>query len=273
MASYDKSKDSDYTRRVQQVLAGLGADLGAGGVDGKWGAYTQAAYEANRSAVDAALGGGSGGFNFQSLWDSLPQLNYSYVSTPSYSYEYYYSIGDALEEASYTKQKAQAEQDLAGAQEALKQSVKQTKANIEKSTNARGFARSSYTTDALQNTDLTAMRQEQSLLASFDQTLLELDAQRHSNASAYAANAFQAQEDRRLQADMFNARMANELALNQWQAQLDMINWQMQQWGSGTSSASRSSGSSRSSSGSTAPKSSASGSGKVRVSAQRMRTR
>lgn len=57
MASYDKSKDSAYTRQVQQVLSSLGADLGAGGIDGKWGAYTQAAYEANKAAVDAALYG------------------------------------------------------------------------------------------------------------------------------------------------------------------------------------------------------------------------
>ena len=33
MASYDKSKDSAYTRQVQQVLSSLGADLGAGGID------------------------------------------------------------------------------------------------------------------------------------------------------------------------------------------------------------------------------------------------
>ena len=60
MASYDKSKDSAYTRQVQQVLSSLGADLGAGGIDGKWGAYTQAAYEANKAAVDAALYGSGG---------------------------------------------------------------------------------------------------------------------------------------------------------------------------------------------------------------------
>lgn len=177
MASYDKSKDSAYTRQVQQVLSSLGADLGAGGIDGKWGAYTQAAYEANKAAVDAALYGSGGSQSayqsaYQSLWDSMPQLSYTYVSTPSYSYEYYYSIGDALEAANYEKQKQQAQTNLENAQAALQESVKTTKANVEKSTTARGFGRSSYATDALQATDLAAMNQGQALLADFDQTLM-----------------------------------------------------------------------------------------------------
>ena len=59
MASYDKSKDTNYTYAVQSALQSLGANLGSAGVDGKWGAYTEAAYQANKDAVDALLGGGS----------------------------------------------------------------------------------------------------------------------------------------------------------------------------------------------------------------------
>lgn len=64
MASYDKSKDTNYTYAVQSALQSLGANLGSAGVDGKWGAYTEAAYQANKDAVDAMLSGGSsGGFS------------------------------------------------------------------------------------------------------------------------------------------------------------------------------------------------------------------
>lgn len=61
MASYDKSKDKEYTLAVQRALKTLGADLGAGGVDGKWGEYTESAYQANKDAVDKLIGGGSTG--------------------------------------------------------------------------------------------------------------------------------------------------------------------------------------------------------------------
>ena len=74
--------------------------------------------------MDAALYGSGGSQSayqsaYQSLWDSMPQLSYTYVSTPSYSYEYYYSIGDALEAANYEKQKQQAQTNLENAQAAL----------------------------------------------------------------------------------------------------------------------------------------------------------
>lgn len=62
MASYDKSKDRDYTLAVQSALQSLGANLGSAGVDGKWGAYTESAYQANKQAVNSILSGGSGGF-------------------------------------------------------------------------------------------------------------------------------------------------------------------------------------------------------------------
>lgn len=62
MASYDKSKDPNYTTAVQTALQSLGANLGSAGVDGKWGAHTEAAYQANKDAVDAMLGGGGGAF-------------------------------------------------------------------------------------------------------------------------------------------------------------------------------------------------------------------
>ena len=61
MASYDKSKDPNYTTAVQTALQSLGANLGSAGVDGKWGAYTEAAYQANKDAIDAMLGSGGGG--------------------------------------------------------------------------------------------------------------------------------------------------------------------------------------------------------------------
>ncbi len=262
MASYDKSVDSNYTRQVQQILASMGADLGPAGIDGKWGSYTQAAYTANKAAVDAALYGqyGQSGQNqylYQNTMDFLPAPSVQTVSVPSYSYEYYYSIGDALEAANYERQRLKAQNNLTANQEALARDVQNIKGNIEKSTTARGFGRSSYTTDALQATDLAALRQGQALFTSFDQTLMLLDAERHSNAANYAAKAFQAQEDRRLQADLYNARAANEMALSQWNAQFDLMADLMKDQASAGYSAS--SGSSRSS-GSSSRRSSSSGS-------------
>ena len=133
------------------------------------------------------------------------------------------------------------------------------------------------------------MSQGQALLADFDQTLMMLDAQRHANAAAYASNAFQAQENRQLQASIANAQMANELALNQWKAQLDLMNSYNQNLWSASSYSGGSSGSSgRSSSSSSSKKSNSSNmsslfssvkkststsKGGVRVSSQNIRSR
>lgn len=264
MASYDKSIDSEYTRQVQQILSGLGADLGAGGVDGKWGAYTQSAYEQNREQVEAILSGGSshGASN-------IPALSYTYVEVPqSNSYEYYYSIGDALQAAQYERQKQQAENSLQGAQAALESDLKGAKAGIESSATARGFGRSTYVVDSLQYADNAATAQRQSLLDSFSQTLLYLDAERHSSAASYASSNYQAQENRIYQANLQNAQMANEQALNLWKAQLaqaenTVYGGVVSSSGSGSRKSSSSSSASSSSGASSASSAASSAQGKV----------
>lgn len=223
MASYDKSINSAYTANVQSILAQLGADLGAGGIDGKWGAYTQRAYQQNKAAVDAALNGNAlyGGYDGSG---GLPQLKLQTVELPtSHGYEYFYSIGDALEAAQYERQRAKAENGLTQAKQTLSTELEQTKANAAAAANARGFGRSTYVTDTLQYADQAAMAQKQALESEFTQTLLRLDAERHAGAAAYASKAYQAQEDRALQASIANTKAANEFALAQWKAQVDQL--------------------------------------------------
>lgn len=89
MASYDKSKDREYTLAVQNALQGLGADLGSAGVDGKWGTYTENAYQANKQAVDSILAGagfgsGSGAGATQSAASTLSGYE-SAGSRPTYN--------------------------------------------------------------------------------------------------------------------------------------------------------------------------------------------
>jgi hypothetical protein len=227
MASYDKSKDKDYTALVQQALSAIGANLGPAGIDGKWGAYTDSAYKANQGIVDAMLYGGGSLSSYGSgpQAPQMPDLNLQGVPVPSSrDYSYYYSIGDALEAEAYERQKQQAESRLQGAQGQLESDLSQTKANIAANSTARGFGRSTYVTDSLLYADNAAAGQRQSLLSDFSQTLLYLDAQRHSGAARYASSAYEAQQGRIAAAEMANAQIANQQTLAMWNAQMDAYN-------------------------------------------------
>ncbi|MDR2513954.1 MAG: hypothetical protein LBD02_01955 [Christensenellaceae bacterium] len=254
MASYDKSKDTNYTLLVQQALSAMGANLGPAGIDGKWGAYTDSAYKANQSVVDAMLYGGSSSsaYGYAPQAPQMPELSLQGVSVPaSHDYSYYYSIGDALEAENYERQKQQAESRLQGAQAQLETDLDQTKAGIAANSTARGFGRSTYVTDSLLYADNAAAGQRQSLLSDFSQTLLYLDAARHSGAARYASGAYENQQSRIAAAEMANAQIANQQALAVWNAQMDAYNralsgYEQASSSLGSYSAALSSGSSRS---------------------------
>lgn len=169
------------------------------------------------------------------------------VATVRRSYEEYYSIGDALEAANHERQTQKAKEDLRGAEAQLEYDWSHAKANLERSTTARGFGRSSYTTDSLLYADQVAIAQKQSLLDGFNQTLLYLDAQRHSNAANYAAKQIAAQDAADRAAAQYNAEVSNMAALKMWEAQLEQLK-NMQYVPETSSSSSKSSSKSKSSS-------------------------
>ena len=107
MASYDKSKDANYTLAVQSALKTLGANLGAGGVDGKWGAYTERAYQQNRQAVDALVSGlgftSAGSFAGAEAGGGLaPQFTPQLVDVPEQrSFSDWLAVGQEIYAAQY----------------------------------------------------------------------------------------------------------------------------------------------------------------------------
>ena len=212
MASYDKSKNEDYTLAVQAALKTLGADLGAGGVDGKWGAYTEAAYQNNKAAVDALVSGMSGG---------VPQLRAVQVDVPEQkSFDEWLSLGDALFEAQAEAQKRSAQRQLEYGQQQLEKNRAQSAATLENAANARGFGRSSYATDMLLKNETNAQESGVQLLNSFNDALLEIEANRAANAAQYASEMWRSQQDAVLQAQKFNAQMQQEANLKQWEQEM-----------------------------------------------------
>lgn len=233
MASYDKTKNTDYTLAVQAALKTLNANLGSGGVDGKWGQYTQAAYQSNKSAVDALVAGIGGGSALTTAQVDVPEAT---------GYDELFSMGSALFAAQYEAQKRAAERQLKAAQETVEANRVQAGANLENAANARGFGRSSYVTDSIQKNDQAAQTNQTALLGNFSDALSQLEANRTSSAAQYATSMWQSQQSAIQSAQKFNAQMQQETALAQWkQAMADQS-----KVSSGSSGSSRKSSSSSS---------------------------
>lgn len=212
MASYDKSKSEDYTLAVQAALKTLGADLGAGGMDGKWGSYTEQAYQQNKAAVDALVSGMSAG---------APRLQAVQIEVPEQkSFEEWLSLGDALFAAQAEAQKNSAQRQLEYGQKQLEKNKAQSAATLENAANARGFGRSSYAVDMLQRNENNAQESGMQLLESFNDALLQIEANRAASAAEYAGNMWTSQQNAILQAQKLNAQMQQEVNLRQWEEDL-----------------------------------------------------
>ena len=211
MASYDKTKDTEYTLAVQAALKTLGADLGSAGVDGKWGDYTERAYQANKSQVDAIVNGIS----------ASPRMEASLIEEPeTKSYDEWLSIGNALYAAQAEAQKANAQRALEYSQEAIEDNRVQAAATLENAANARGFARSSYVVDALNQNENNAMKANTKLLSNFSDALLTIEANQAVNAANYASLLYRNEQDNLAAIRRFNAGQQQEVDLYNWKQDL-----------------------------------------------------
>ncbi|MGN1251215.1 MAG: hypothetical protein ACI4XW_14160 [Candidatus Spyradocola sp.] len=209
MAGYDKSKSTDYTLAVQSALKTLGADLGAAGVDGKWGDYTERAYQAHKGEVDALVTGMFGGGNaLTAVQIDVPEQR---------SFSEWMSVGDALYAAQAEAQRQSAQRQLEYSQQQVERNRIQSAATLENAANARGFGRSSYATDMLQRNEYNAQQNQTALLTSFSDALERIAAERASSAAQYASNMWKSQQDAVLSAQKFNAQMQQEVNLKNWQ--------------------------------------------------------
>ena len=228
MASYDKSKDANYTLAVQSALKTLGANLGAGGVDGKWGAYTERAYQQNRQAVDALVSGlgfsSAGSFAGVEAGGGLaPQFTPQLVDVPEQrSFSDWLAVGQEIYAAQYEVGRQSAQRRLEAAQAANEENRVQSAARLETAANARGFGRSSYATDMLQRNEYEANRNEAALQGDYADALLQLEAGRNASAAQYAGSMWQSQQQAVLEAQRFNAQQSQEAALRQWEAENDL---------------------------------------------------
>lgn len=209
MASYDKSKDANYTLAVQSALKTLGANLGAGGVDGKWGAYTERAYQQNRQAVDALVSGlgftSAGSFAGAEAGGGLaPQFTPQLVDVPEQrSFSDWLAVGQEIYAAQYEAGRQSAQRRLEAAQAANEENRVQSAARLETAANARGFGRSSYATDMLQRNEYEANRNEAALQGDYADALLQLEAGRNASAAQYAGSMWQSQQQAVLEAQRF----------------------------------------------------------------------
>lgn len=259
MASYNKSYGSDYTKQVQNALKSLGANLGKAGVDGKWGNYTQAAYDKYKDQVDAMLGGGGGGSgsgnytgfyedrfgtggagnggNYSSLLMktggnyTVPQINYNPTS-----------LDDLLKEANgliggqYDAQILSAKQGYEASQKSLAKSYETARESTQDSAVSRGMGRSSYLTDAIANVGLQETAANNQLTDNYNDTVANLEKGRADAVASYVQSLRRQQEETALNLALQQAELQYKYdALNQ--------NWLMSQMGSsGSGSGGRSSG-------------------------------
>ena len=238
MASYNKSYGSDYTKQVQNALKSLGANLGKAGVDGKWGNYTQAAYDKYKDQVDAMLGGGGGGSggNYSSLFMktggnyTVPQINYNPTS-----------LDDLLKEANgliggqYDAQILSAKQGYEASQKSLAKSYETARESTQDSAVSRGMGRSSYLTDAIANVGLQETAANNQLTDNYNNTVAGLEKGRADAVASYVQSLRRQQEETALNLALQQAELQYKYdALNQ--------NWLMSQMsGSGSGSGGRSS--------------------------------
>ena len=207
LASYDKSMDSAYTTQVQTILKNLGANLGSAGVDGKWGAYTQAAYNQYKDQVDAALAGGSGGsyggFGFSSGGGySAPTINYTGRTLDEMLAEANGLIG-----GEYDTQLRTAKQGYEANQQALTKAYENTRKTTQDSAVSRGMGRSSYLTDAIANVGLQETAANDTLTKNYNDAVDQLELSRAKAVSSYVQQLQREQDDRLLELALAQAEL------------------------------------------------------------------
>lgn len=243
MASYNKAIDSGYTTQVQSILQGLGADLGAGGVDGKWGAYTDAAYNQYKDQVDAALSGSGGSGGGLLLGHSHGGSSYS---APTISYtprtlDQLMAEAQGLIGGEYDAQLLAAKQGYEASQQSLAKAYETTRKTTQDSAVSRGMGRSSYLTDAIANVGLHEKQDAATLAGNYGDQVMTLEKAQAEAISSYVQQLQRQQE-----------QMALEVALAQAQLQYqyDALNASLRNAGGGYSSGGYSSGGYSSGSGS-----------------------
>lgn len=208
LASYDKSMDSAYTTQVQTILKNLGANLGSAGVDGKWGAYTQAAYNQYKDQVDAALAGGStgggyGGFGFSGGGGyTAPTINYTGRTLDEMLAEANGLIG-----GEYDTQLRTAKQGYEANQQALTKAYENTRKTTQDSAVSRGMGRSSYLTDAIANVGLQETAANDTLTKNYNDAVDQLELSRAKAVSSYVQQLQREQDDRLLELALAQAEL------------------------------------------------------------------
>ena len=209
LASYDKSMDSAYTTQVQTILKNLGANLGSAGVDGKWGAYTQAAYNQYKDQVDAALAGGSsggsyGGFGFSSGGGgyTAPTINYTGRTLDEMLAEANGLIG-----GEYDTQLRTAKQGYEANQQTLAKAYENTRKTTQDSAVSRGMGRSSYLTDAIANVGLQETAANDTLTKNYNDAVDQLELSRAKAVSSYVQQLQREQDDRMLELALAQAEL------------------------------------------------------------------
>lgn len=236
MASYNKNIDSGFTTQVQNILQGMGANLGAGGVDGKWGAYTDAAYNQNKDAVDAALAGmgygvGSNGGAFTGYYDltghshggggyTAPTINYTPRSLDELMAEAKGLIG-----GEYDAQLLAAKQGYEASQQSLAKAYEGTRKNTQDSAVSRGMGRSSYLTDAIANVGLHEKQDTAQLAGNYGDQVMTLEKAQAEAISSYVQQLQRQQEQMALEVALAQAQLQYQYdALNASLAQNSLKN-------------------------------------------------
>lgn len=237
MASYNKNIDSGYTTQVQTILQGLGANLGAGGVDGKWGAYTDAAYNKYKSQVDAALAGGSNIYG-NGMGSMSGNSFFTPFQTPSLSYTTR-TLDDLLAEATgfigglYDAQMLRQTQGYNASQQALARSYETARKTTQDSAVARGLGRSSYLTDSIANVGVREADATGELARNYNDMMAQLEANKSNAVYSYVSQQQAQDQQRALEAALAQAELQYKYdALN---AEMELAAAQLAATGSGSS--------------------------------------
>ena len=212
MASYNKNIDSGFTTQVQGILQGLGADLGAGGIDGKWGAYTDAAYNQYKDQVDAALAGNGGNGVFTGYYDltghshaggySAPKINYTPRTLDELMAEAQGLIG-----GEYDAQLLAAKQGYEASQQSLAKAYEGTRKTTQDSAVSRGMGRSSYLTDAIANVGLHEKQDAAQLAGNYGDQVMTLEKAQAEAISSYVQQLQRQQEQMALEVALAQAEL------------------------------------------------------------------
>lgn len=209
MASYNKNIDSGLTTQVQTILSGLGADLGSAGIDGKWGAYTDAAYNQYKDQVDAALAG-SNGSAFSGYYSSVtPHTHYS---APSINYTPR-TLDELMAEAQgliggeYDAQLLAAKQGYEASQQSLAKTYENTRKTTQDSAVSRGMGRSSYLTDAIANVGLAEKQDNATLTGNYNDQVYTLEKAQAEAISSYVQQLQREQDELMLQKALAEAEL------------------------------------------------------------------